>query len=120
MTSNELLSVRFRPRAVVARFLCAILLFAVAHFLPATEPLSPQIPPAVAPSTGYFTHPVPAPASIATLQLVHSADYIAAAQRDIEASRTSLSTGGAAATIAEIEARGRAIQRQDSPAAVHE
>ena len=57
MTSNELLSVRFRPGAVVARFLCAILLFAVAHFLPAAEPLSPQVPPAVAPSTGYFTHP---------------------------------------------------------------
>jgi len=40
-----------------------------------------------------LAHPVPAPASLATLQLVHDADYIAAARRDIEAGRSVLSTG---------------------------
>jgi acetoin utilization deacetylase AcuC-like enzyme/S-formylglutathione hydrolase FrmB len=40
-----------------------------------------------------LAHPVPAPASLATLQLVHDADYIATARRDIEAGRTTLSTG---------------------------
>ncbi len=40
-----------------------------------------------------LAHPVPAPASLATLQLVHTADYIATVRRDIEAGRTALSTG---------------------------
>jgi acetoin utilization deacetylase AcuC-like enzyme len=40
-----------------------------------------------------LAHPVPAPASIETLRLVHDADYIATARRDIEAGRAALSTG---------------------------
>jgi acetoin utilization deacetylase AcuC-like enzyme/S-formylglutathione hydrolase FrmB len=40
-----------------------------------------------------LAHPVPAPASLATLQLVHDAEYIATARKDIEAGRAALSTG---------------------------
>ncbi len=40
-----------------------------------------------------LAHPVPAPASLATIGLVHDADYIATARKDIEAGRSALSTG---------------------------
>lgn len=40
-----------------------------------------------------LAHPVPAPASLETLRLVHDADYIAVARRDIGADRATLSTG---------------------------
>ena len=40
-----------------------------------------------------LAHPVLAPASLETIGLVHNADYIAVARRDIEAGRSVLSTG---------------------------
>lgn len=134
MTIDARSDMPFGPRAAVARYGCAILLFVAARMPSAAEPLSPQALPggvaAVAPATGYYTHPaflkhqtgaghperperlaaieaalkekglwnrlahpVPEPATIETIGLVHDADYIAAVRSDIEAGRNTLSTG---------------------------